>query len=65
VRDPFANIPDETKHLIDTASVITAGATIIAWLPAISALFSIIWMGIRIYESKTVQRLLGRQGDLK
>jgi FtsH-binding integral membrane protein len=29
-------------------------------LPAIAALFTIIWTGIRIYETNTVQRWLGK-----
>lgn len=51
---------DHTKHIVDIASVGTAVATIAGWLPALAALFTIIWTGIRIYETKTVQRLLGK-----
>lgn len=41
--------------------VVAAGFTIgvvAAVLPPIAAMFTIIWTGIRIYETKTVQRLL-------
>lgn len=51
---------EEHKHLIDAASAATALGTIAGWLPAIAALFTIIWTMIRIYETKTVQRLLRR-----
>jgi hypothetical protein len=30
-------------------------------LPSIAALFTIVWTGIRIYETDTVQRLLGKE----
>lgn len=39
-----------TKDLIDWLSLGTALATFLKWLPAIAALMSIIWTGIRIYE---------------
>jgi hypothetical protein len=49
------------KHGLDVAAIGTVVATIAGWLPAIAATLSIIWTLIRIYETKTVQRLLGRQ----
>lgn len=35
--------------------------TIIGWLPAISALLSIVWLLLRIWESDTVRELSGRK----
>ncbi len=49
---------ENRKHVADAAAVGTVIGTIAGWLPAIAALFTIIWTGIRIYESETVQRLL-------
>ena len=54
------HLTDATKHLIDTASIATAVGTMMQLLPAIAALFTIIWTTIRIYETKTVQKLLGK-----
>ena len=54
------HLTDATKHLIDTASIATAVGTVMQLLPAIAALFTIIWTTIRIYETKTVQKLLGK-----
>ncbi len=54
------HLTDATKHLIDTASIATAVGTLMQLLPAIAALFTIIWTTIRIYETKTVQKLLGK-----
>lgn len=34
-------------------------------LPAIAALFSIVWFALRIMESRTVQTLLGRYAWIK
>jgi len=54
----FSNLDEHTKHLIDGASVATVMGTLMSWLPAIAALFTILWTAIRIYETKTVQRWL-------
>jgi hypothetical protein len=52
---------DHTKHLIDTASVATVVGTISGMLPAIAAIFTIVWTSIRIYESRTVQEYLEKK----
>lgn len=44
-----------TKHAVDALSVITVIGTLMETLPAIAALFTIIWTAIRIWETKTVQ----------
>jgi len=54
-------MPEATKHAVDALSVGVVVGTVFSWLPAIAALLSIIWTAIRIFETKTVQRLLGRQ----
>lgn len=51
----FENIDEHTKHLLDGVSVATVMGTLMSWLPAIAALFTIIWTVIRIYETKTIQ----------
>jgi hypothetical protein len=50
-----------TKQVIDAVSVVTVVGTIGDVLPPLAALFTLIWTGIRIYETQTVQRLLGRK----
>jgi len=57
------HLQESTKHILDTASIVTAVGTIMQVLPAIAALFTIIWTCIRIYETKTVQKLLGKHKD--
>lgn len=50
---------DTVKHVGDALSISVVVGTIAAWLPAIAAFFSIIWTLIRIYETKTCQRIIG------
>lgn len=57
------HMDDGTKHLLDGASVFTAIGSFLAWLPSIAALFTIIWTGIRIYETKTVQKWLKKDAS--
>jgi len=49
-----------TKTLVDAVSVVTVVGTIGEVLPPLAALFTLVWTAIRIYETKTIQRLLGR-----
>lgn len=58
---------EAAKHAVDALSVVTVVGTLMDILPAIAALFTIIWTGIRIYETVTVQKLIhgesGRPSD--
>ena len=51
------------KHILDALSVITVVGALVDMLPSIAALFTIVWTGIRIYETNTVQRWLGKTGE--
>jgi hypothetical protein len=57
----YSSWSETVKHAIDGLSVVTAVGTITNMLPAVAALFTILWTGIRIYESKTVQKLIGKK----
>ena len=61
MKDPFVNMDEATKHIIDFASIATVLGTLADMLPAIAAIFTIVWTAIRIYETKTVQRLIGKK----
>ena len=65
MKDPFNHLDDATKHIVDALSVATVLGTLVDMLPSIAALFTIVWTGIRIYETDTVQKLLGRNPDAK
>ena len=45
----------------DAVSIVTVVATLSQALPAIAALVTIIWTGIRIFETATVRKLLGKE----
>jgi hypothetical protein len=51
------------KTILDGLSVITVIGTLVDMLPSIAAVFTILWTGIRIWETDTVQRMLGRKKD--
>jgi hypothetical protein len=52
---------DATKHAIDYLAAGIAVASIAELLPAVASVFTIIWLGLRIFESRTVQGWLGRK----
>lgn len=52
---------ETTKHAIDAVSVVTVIGTLNDILPPLAALFTIVWTCLRIYESETVQGLLGKK----
>ncbi len=51
---------ESTKEMLDVAAASTAVMSMAAWLPPTASILTIIWLGIRIYESDTVQSILGR-----
>ena len=57
------HLNESTKHILDGISVVTVLGALVDVLPAVAALFTIIWTGIRIYETATVQGLLGKKKD--
>ena len=54
------NMDEHTKNIVDVVSTATVLGTLLSWLPAIAAVWSIVWTTIRIYETKTVQKWLGK-----
>jgi hypothetical protein len=53
---------ETAKHILDALSLVTVVGTLIDMLPSVAAVFTIIWTGIRIWETKTVQSWFGRKG---
>jgi hypothetical protein len=49
------------KHILDGASLLTVIGTLVEFLPAVSAMLSIVWLAIRIYETETMRKLLNRK----
>lgn len=55
------HIDDTVKQVADGLSIVTVVGTLAGVLPSIAAIFTIIWTGIRIYETDTVQNALGKE----
>jgi hypothetical protein len=49
------------KQVTDALSVVTVVGTLAEILPAVAALFTIVWTSFRIYETDTVQKWLGKK----
>ena len=49
---------EETKEMLDVAAASTAVLSMAAWLPPTASILTIVWLGIRIYESDTVQSIV-------
>lgn len=52
------HVDETTKHVVDVVSVVTVVGTLVDKLPAVAALFTIVWTGIRIWETETVQKIV-------
>ena len=52
---------DGAKSAVDLAAVSAGIGSWLAILPDVAALLSVIWLALRIWETKTVQRLLRRK----
>ena len=51
---------ETVKHVTDGLSIITVLGTLAEILPALAALFSLVWSIIRIMETDTVRDWLGK-----
>lgn len=51
---------EHLKTAMDFLSVATVVGALVDVLPSIAAVFTIVWTGIRIYETDTVKGLLKR-----
>ena len=53
---------EPTKEMVDVVAASTAVASLAAWLPPAASLLTIIWLGFRIWESDTIQKIR-KKGD--
>lgn len=51
---------DLGKQILDVLSVATVVGALMDMLPSIAALFTILWTGLRIWETDTVRGWTGR-----
>lgn len=54
-------LDEQSKQTVDVLAASTGILSLAAWLPPLASLFTIVWLGIRIYETDTVQQLLGKK----
>jgi hypothetical protein len=52
-------------RVVDVVSIGVVVGTLSQVLPAVAALFTIIWTGFRIYETATVQGWIARRRERK
>jgi len=53
---------ETAKNVVDALSIMTVVGTLVEMLPSVAAVFTIVWTGIRIWETDTVQGIFGRKG---
>lgn len=63
MHDPFNSLPEGAKLAGDILSIATLLGSLASILPAVAAALTIIWTAIRIFETATIQRLLGKKKD--
>lgn len=56
----YSDLSSAEKHFIDLVSVTAVVGSLVDFLPHVAAVFTIVWTGIRIWETDTVQKLFGR-----
>jgi hypothetical protein len=54
------DVSETAKSTVDALSVATVLGTLMDMLPSIAAVFTIVWTGIRIWETDTVRGWTGR-----
>jgi hypothetical protein len=57
------HVSEGTKHVLDGLSIITVIGALADVLPAVAALFTIVWTAIRIWETDTIQNLFKKTVD--
>ena len=57
----FEHMSESGKHIGGALSIATVIGTLAQVLPSVAAIFTIVWTSIRIYETETVQKLLGKK----
>ena len=54
-------LDEQSKETLDVLAASTGVLSLAAWLPPVASLFTIVWLGIRIYESKTIQDIVNKK----
>jgi len=62
MRDLWEQTPGGIKLALDMLSITTLLGTLTQMLPHVAAILTIIWTALRIFETQTVQNMLGKKG---
>tara|TARA_R110000803_G_scaffold152427_1_gene217481 strand:- start:129 stop:305 length:177 start_codon:yes stop_codon:yes gene_type:complete len=55
-----AESSEAVKSIADGVAVAGTVGVVIKILPVIASVFTILWLGVRLWESETVKKLTGR-----
>jgi hypothetical protein len=47
---------EQIKYVVDATAMAVVGAAWVNWLPDLAALFTMIWVLIRIWETDTIRK---------
>ena len=56
-------VQESVKETVEIVAASTGLLSLVAWLPPTASLFTIVWLGIRIYESETIQKLVHKDKE--
>lgn len=56
---------DGSMHIVDVGATALWLSTFVDKMPSIAAALSVIWFALRVLETRTVQRLLGKRAWVK
>ena len=54
---------DQEKDMLDAVAASTGVLSLVAWLPPVASLFTIVWLGIRIWDTETIKTLTNRRDE--
>lgn len=63
IRNLLSDLFDHWKSYVDAANLLVILGAIVNIIPAITAVLSLVWICIRIYETETVQKMI--YGEIK
>lgn len=55
------HVPDDVKHILDWTSVGAAVGAFFQLLPDVASVLTVVWLGLRIWESETVKDWRGKK----
>ena len=55
------HLSNSTKYVVDAVSMFTVLGTLVDFLPAVAAAFTIVWTLIRIWETDTVRKIFRKK----